>query len=85
MATTRYWVVGGEFRSPEFDALVDGSGRFWGPFDMRSDAESVWREESEKMPLELLHALYHREGGCRPTRLVARAPKSACLEPVGCQ
>jgi hypothetical protein len=47
MATTRYWVVGGEFRSAEFDELIGGTGRMWGPFDMRSDAESVWREESE--------------------------------------
>ena len=48
MSTTRYWVVGGEFRSPEFDALIDGTGRIWGPFETRGDAESVWREESEQ-------------------------------------
>ena len=48
MSTTRYWVVGGEFRSPEFDALIDGTGRIWGPFATRGDAENVWREESER-------------------------------------
>jgi hypothetical protein len=49
MSTTRYWVVGGEFRSPEFDALIDGSGRIWGLFQAHSDAESVWREKSEQL------------------------------------
>jgi hypothetical protein len=48
MSTTRYWVVGGEFRSPEFDALIDGGGKIWGPFETRGDAENVWREESEQ-------------------------------------
>jgi hypothetical protein len=48
MSTTRYWVVGGEFRSPEFDALIDGTGKLWGPFETRGDAENVWREESEQ-------------------------------------
>ena len=48
MSMRRFWVVGGEFRSPEFDALIDGTGRIWGPFETRGDAESVWREESEQ-------------------------------------
>jgi hypothetical protein len=48
MSTTRYWIIGGEFRSPKFDALIDGTGRIWGPFETHSDAESVWREESEQ-------------------------------------
>jgi len=48
MSTTRYWVVGGAFRSPEFDALIEGTGRIWGPFETRGDAENVWREESER-------------------------------------
>ena len=48
MGTTRYWVVGGEFRSPEFDALIDGTGRIWGPFETRGDAEGLWREVSEQ-------------------------------------
>ena len=49
MSTTRYWVVGGEFLSVEFDSLIHGTGRMWGPFETRSDAESVWREESEQL------------------------------------
>ena len=48
MSMRRFWVVGGEFQSPEFDALIDGTGRIWGPFETRGDAESVWREESEQ-------------------------------------
>jgi hypothetical protein len=48
MSAIRYWVIGGEFRSTEFDALIDGSGRIWGPFETHSDAASVWREESEQ-------------------------------------
>jgi hypothetical protein len=48
MSATRYWVIGGEFRSPEFDALLDGSGRIWGPFESHGDAESVWRQASEQ-------------------------------------
>jgi hypothetical protein len=48
MSTTRYWVVGGEFQSAEFEALIDGTGRIWGPFETHGDAHSVWREESEQ-------------------------------------
>jgi hypothetical protein len=48
MSTSRYWVVGGTFQSLEFDALIDGSGRIWGPFETRSDAETIWREASEQ-------------------------------------
>jgi hypothetical protein len=44
----RYWVVGGEFRSTQFDELLDGSGRVFGPFESRSDAEQVWRDTSEQ-------------------------------------
>ena len=48
MSTSRYWVVGGTFQSHEFDALIDGTGRIWGPFETRSDAETIWREASEQ-------------------------------------
>ena len=41
MSTTRYWVVGGEFRSVEFDSLIHGTGRMW--------EQGVWREESEQL------------------------------------
>lgn len=48
MASSRYWVVGGEFRSIAFDELLDGSGRVLGPFDSQSAAEQVWRSTSEE-------------------------------------
>jgi len=48
MSTSRYWVVGGTFQSFEFDALIDGTGRIWGPFETRGDAETIWREASER-------------------------------------
>ena len=48
MASTRFWVVGGEFRSFEFDELMEGTGRIFGPFATRAVAESVWRDASER-------------------------------------
>jgi hypothetical protein len=48
MSTSRYWVVGGTYQSLKFDALIDGTGRIWGPFETRSDAETMWREASEQ-------------------------------------
>jgi hypothetical protein len=48
MSTLRYWVVGGTFQSLEFDALRDGTGRMWGPFETHSDAKAIWREVSEQ-------------------------------------
>jgi len=48
MDASRYWVVGGKFESLEFDTLIDGTGRIWGPFETRGDAEIIWREASEQ-------------------------------------
>jgi hypothetical protein len=28
--------------------VIDGTGKIWGPFETRCDAESVWRNESEQ-------------------------------------
>ncbi len=48
MASTMYWVVGGEYRSFDFDELKEGTGRVFGPFPSREDAETVWRDTSER-------------------------------------
>jgi hypothetical protein len=48
MSEQRYWVIGGEFRSTQFDELLDGSARVFGPFDSQSTAERVWRDNSEQ-------------------------------------
>jgi hypothetical protein len=46
--TQRFWVIGGEFRSLQFDQLLDGSGQLLGPFDDRHNAEQAWRDLSER-------------------------------------
>jgi hypothetical protein len=38
----RYWVVGGEYRDPEFSALVPGTERMVGPFDDEGRARNAW-------------------------------------------
>lgn len=40
--TTRYWVVGGEYRDPEFRNLVPGTERIVGPFDDERKARNEW-------------------------------------------
>jgi hypothetical protein len=44
----RFWVVGGEYRSFEFEELMEGTERVFGPFASRSAAEAVWRDTSER-------------------------------------
>jgi hypothetical protein len=48
MSKSRFWVVGGQFRSLEFEEIVDGTECLFGPFDTRDDAERRWREVSEE-------------------------------------
>jgi hypothetical protein len=48
MSNSRYWVVGGEYRSLEFDEIVNGSQRLIGPFGERTAAERSWRDVSEQ-------------------------------------
>ena len=48
MSDTRFWVVGGEYRSLDFQQVVDGTQRLIGPFDRRDAAEASWREVSEQ-------------------------------------
>lgn len=44
----RFWVVGGEFQSLQFDRLIDGTGELIGPFAEKSEAELAWRRMSEQ-------------------------------------
>ncbi|MGQ7792175.1 DUF4170 domain-containing protein [Faunimonas sp. B44] len=48
MNKERFWVIGGEFQSLQFDRLVDGTERIMGPFAERGDAEQAWRQVSEQ-------------------------------------
>ena len=44
----RYWVVGGNYETMEFDRVVPGTEDVFGPFGSIQDAESVWRCVAEK-------------------------------------
>jgi hypothetical protein len=48
MSSSRFWVVGGEYRSLKFDEIVDGTQRLIGPFAGRDEAERTWRDVSEQ-------------------------------------
>ena len=48
MSTSRYWVVGGEYRSLNFDEIVEGTQPLIGPFNRRDEAERTWRDISEQ-------------------------------------
>jgi hypothetical protein len=44
----RFWVIGGKYESMTFDRLVTGTESLFGPFGEREDAESFWRDLSER-------------------------------------
>ena len=44
----KYWVVGGQYESLNFEHLVHGTESVLGPFVCREDAESTWRELSAR-------------------------------------
>jgi len=44
----RFWVLGGEYKSLGFEELVGGTEKLFGPFAARNEAESTWREMSER-------------------------------------
>lgn len=48
MSNSRFWVIGGEYRSLDFDEIVDGTQIVLGPFDRRDVAERNWRDISEQ-------------------------------------
>jgi hypothetical protein len=39
---TRYWVIGGEYRDPEFSALMPGTEKMVGPFENERRAKTEW-------------------------------------------
>jgi hypothetical protein len=45
---TRYWVVGGKYATMDFECLVQGTERVFGPFGCVDDAKSMWRSVTEK-------------------------------------
>jgi hypothetical protein len=48
MNSSRFWVVGGDFRSLNFDEIVSGTERLLGPFVTRGEAEHAWRDVAER-------------------------------------
>ena len=40
--TTRFWVVGGEYRDPDFRALIPGTEKMVGPFEDERKARNEW-------------------------------------------
>ena len=65
-ASTRFWVIGGEYTCLAFDQLVEGSEKVAGPFFHRSAAEAVWRRMSEedRCRAQVRYAIV-AEGGAR--------------------
>ena len=47
-ATPRYWVVGGEYETMEFDRIVEGTESVFGPFGSVEDAKRIWRSVTEE-------------------------------------
>jgi hypothetical protein len=43
----QYWVVGGKYETLDFEHLVQGSERVFGPFACIEDAEGAWRRVTE--------------------------------------
>ena len=41
--TTRYWVIGGEYRDPSFAALIPGTETMAGPFADERRAKTEWQ------------------------------------------
>jgi hypothetical protein len=46
-ASSRFWVIGGEYTCLGFERLIEGTEKVAGPFFHRSAAEAVWRRLSE--------------------------------------
>jgi hypothetical protein len=47
-AFQRYWVVGGKYETLDFDRLIQGTERVFGPFEFVEDAQSTWRSVTEQ-------------------------------------
>ena len=44
--TKRYWVIGGEYRDPDFRALIPGTETMAGPFEDEARAKTEWQRLS---------------------------------------
>lgn len=44
--TKQFWVIGGEYNCVEFQEVVPGTARIFGPFASYQEANEVWRERS---------------------------------------
>lgn len=42
----QFWVIGGEYQCVEFQEVVPGTARVFGPFETYEEASHVWRERS---------------------------------------
>ena len=48
MTTERYWVVGGEYATMNFDRLKEDARQLLGPFSSRDEATAAWRRVSQE-------------------------------------
>jgi hypothetical protein len=44
----QFFVIGGEYKDADFSEIEDGSHRVYGPFMSYADAETEWKQRSEK-------------------------------------
>lgn len=42
----QFWVIGGEYQCVEFEEVMPGTARVFGPFLSYDEANQVWRERS---------------------------------------
>lgn len=42
----QFWVIGGEYKGVEFQEVLPGTERVFGPFPSYEDANQIWRERS---------------------------------------
>lgn len=42
----QFWVIGAEYRDTNFDQLIEGTSRVYGPFAEYDRAKEIWRERS---------------------------------------
>lgn len=48
MQNGRFWIVGGEFTSTDFNQVIEGTQQVVGPMECRKKAEQLWRNMSEQ-------------------------------------
>jgi hypothetical protein len=46
--TKHFFVIGGEYKDADFNDIEEGSHRVFGPYFTYEEAETVWRQRSEK-------------------------------------